>query len=116
MEAIIERAAGLDVHQGSVVACVIVGAAGRRAMPMSPPAITTPHPHGIVLGCSSTATGRIAPIRIMTSTIAVIAAAGATMAVTTTVITTVITMVTTAITAATEVRDRVRGPVVGPCT
>ena len=31
MEAIIERAAGLDVHQGSVVACVIVGAAGRRA-------------------------------------------------------------------------------------
>jgi transposase len=32
MEAIIERAAGLDVHQGSVVACVIVGAAGRRAI------------------------------------------------------------------------------------
>lgn len=31
MEAIVERAAGLDVHQGSVVACVIVGAAGRRA-------------------------------------------------------------------------------------
>jgi len=31
MEAIIERAAGLDVHQSSVVACVIVGAAGRRA-------------------------------------------------------------------------------------
>ena len=31
MEAIIERVAGLDVHQGSVVACVIVGAAGRRA-------------------------------------------------------------------------------------
>jgi len=31
MEAIIERAAGLDVHQGSVVACVILGAAGRRA-------------------------------------------------------------------------------------
>jgi transposase len=30
MEAIIERAAGLDVHQGSVVACVILGAAGRR--------------------------------------------------------------------------------------
>jgi len=30
MEAIIERAAGLDVHQGSVVACVIIGAAGRR--------------------------------------------------------------------------------------
>jgi transposase len=29
-EAIIERAAGLDVHQGSVVACVILGAAGRR--------------------------------------------------------------------------------------
>ncbi len=29
MEAIIERAAGLDVHQGSVVACVIIGAAGR---------------------------------------------------------------------------------------
>ncbi len=30
MEAIIECAAGLDVHQGSVVACVILGAAGRR--------------------------------------------------------------------------------------
>jgi len=31
MEAIIERAAGLDVHQGSVMACIIVDAAGRRA-------------------------------------------------------------------------------------
>jgi transposase len=30
MDAIIERAAGLDVHQGSVVACIIVGAVGRR--------------------------------------------------------------------------------------
>jgi transposase len=30
MDAIIERAAGLDVHQGSVVACVILGAPGRR--------------------------------------------------------------------------------------
>jgi transposase len=30
MDALIERAAGLDVHQGSVVACVILGAAGRR--------------------------------------------------------------------------------------
>jgi transposase len=30
MEAIIERAAGLDVHQGSVVACVIISAPGRR--------------------------------------------------------------------------------------
>jgi transposase len=30
MEAIIERAAGLDVHQGSVAACVIIGEAGRR--------------------------------------------------------------------------------------
>jgi transposase len=30
MEAIIERAAGLDVHQGSVVACVIIGVPGRR--------------------------------------------------------------------------------------
>jgi transposase len=30
MEAIIERAAGLDVHQGSVVACVVIGTAGRR--------------------------------------------------------------------------------------
>ncbi len=29
MEAIVERAAGLDVHQGSVVACVIIGAAMR---------------------------------------------------------------------------------------
>ena len=32
MDALIERAAGLDVHQGSVVACIILGAAGRRAM------------------------------------------------------------------------------------
>ena len=31
MEAITERAAGLDVHQGSVVACVIIGATGRRS-------------------------------------------------------------------------------------
>jgi transposase len=30
MEAIVERAAGLDVHQGSVVACVIIGTAGHR--------------------------------------------------------------------------------------
>ena len=30
MEAIVERAAGLDVHQGSVVACVIIGAPGHR--------------------------------------------------------------------------------------
>src|SRR5215210_2353879 len=30
MEAIVERAAGLDVHQSTVVACVIIGAAGRR--------------------------------------------------------------------------------------
>jgi transposase len=30
MEAIIERVAGLDVHQGSVIACVVIGAAGRR--------------------------------------------------------------------------------------
>ena len=30
MEAIIERVAGLDVHQGSVVACVILSAAGHR--------------------------------------------------------------------------------------
>lgn len=30
MDALIERVAGLDVHQGSVVACVILGAAGRR--------------------------------------------------------------------------------------
>src|SRR5918911_2789083 len=30
MEAIVERTAGLDVHQGSVAACVILGAAGRR--------------------------------------------------------------------------------------
>jgi transposase len=32
MEPIIERACGLDVHQSSVVACVITGAAGRRAL------------------------------------------------------------------------------------
>jgi len=31
MEAFIERAAGLDVHQSSVVACVMVGAPGRRS-------------------------------------------------------------------------------------
>ncbi len=31
MEAIIERAAGLDVHKGSVVACVIIGVAWRRS-------------------------------------------------------------------------------------
>ncbi len=30
MDALIERAAGLDVHQGSVVACIILGVAGRR--------------------------------------------------------------------------------------
>jgi transposase len=30
MEAIIERVAGLDVHQGSVVACVIIGTPGHR--------------------------------------------------------------------------------------
>ena len=30
MDAFIERAAGLDVHQGSVVACIILGVAGRR--------------------------------------------------------------------------------------
>jgi len=30
MEAILERAAGLDVHQGSVVACVIISSPGRR--------------------------------------------------------------------------------------
>ncbi len=30
MDALIERVAGLDVHQGSVVACIILGAAGRR--------------------------------------------------------------------------------------
>ena len=30
MEAIVERAAGLDVHQSSVVACVIIGMPGRR--------------------------------------------------------------------------------------
>lgn len=30
MDALIEHAAGLDVHQGSVVACIILGAAGRR--------------------------------------------------------------------------------------
>ncbi len=30
MAALVERAAGLDVHQGSVVACGIIGAAGRR--------------------------------------------------------------------------------------
>ena len=31
MEAIVERVAGLDVHQGSVVACVVGGAPGHRS-------------------------------------------------------------------------------------
>jgi transposase len=30
MEAVLERCAGLDVHQGSVVACVLLGAPGRK--------------------------------------------------------------------------------------
>ena len=30
MEAIIERCAGLDVHQATVVACVLIGEAGRQ--------------------------------------------------------------------------------------
>jgi hypothetical protein len=30
MEAVLERCAGLDVHQGSVVACVLLGAAERK--------------------------------------------------------------------------------------
>ncbi len=30
MEAVVERCAGLDVHQGSVVGCVLLGAAGRK--------------------------------------------------------------------------------------
>ncbi len=30
MEAMVERCCGLDVHQASVVACVLVGAAGRK--------------------------------------------------------------------------------------
>jgi transposase len=30
MEAVLERCAGLDVHQGSVVACVLLGAVGRK--------------------------------------------------------------------------------------
>ena len=30
MEAIIERCAGLDVHQATVVACVLIGEAGRK--------------------------------------------------------------------------------------
>jgi hypothetical protein len=30
MEAIVERCAGLDVHQASVVACVLIGAPGRK--------------------------------------------------------------------------------------
>ena len=30
MEAVLERCAGLDVHQGSVVVCVLLGAAGRK--------------------------------------------------------------------------------------
>ena len=31
MQSIIERCAGLDVHQASVVACVLIGVAGRPA-------------------------------------------------------------------------------------
>ena len=30
MDAIIERCAGLDVHQATVVACVLIGEAGRK--------------------------------------------------------------------------------------
>ncbi len=30
MEVIIERCAGLDVHQATVVACVLIGEAGRK--------------------------------------------------------------------------------------
>jgi hypothetical protein len=30
MEAIIERCAGLDVHQATVVACVLIGETGRK--------------------------------------------------------------------------------------
>src|SRR5690242_12805108 len=30
MEAIVERCAGLDVHQATVVACVLIGEAGRK--------------------------------------------------------------------------------------
>jgi hypothetical protein len=30
MEVIIERCAGLDVHQATVVACVLIGQAGRK--------------------------------------------------------------------------------------
>jgi hypothetical protein len=30
MDAIIERCAGLDVHQATVVACVLIGQAGRK--------------------------------------------------------------------------------------
>jgi hypothetical protein len=30
MQAIVERAAGLDVHQASVVACVLIGRPGER--------------------------------------------------------------------------------------
>ena len=31
MQAIIERCCGLDVHQETVVACLLIGAAGARA-------------------------------------------------------------------------------------
>jgi transposase len=30
MDAIIERCAGLDIHQATVVACVLIGGAGRK--------------------------------------------------------------------------------------
>jgi transposase len=38
MEVIIERCAGLDVHQATVVACVLIGEAGRarRSEPSRP--------------------------------------------------------------------------------
>ena len=32
MDAIIERCAGLDVHQATVVACVLIGEAGRKPL------------------------------------------------------------------------------------
>ena len=30
MEAIVERCAGLDVHQASIVACILIGQPGRK--------------------------------------------------------------------------------------
>jgi hypothetical protein len=43
MEVILERCAGLDVHQASVVCCVLIGAPGRKAQKLLRSFGTTTH-------------------------------------------------------------------------